>query len=122
MPETVLSRFEGDETRRQRPSRGIGGALVRAPAAVGAGVEIEHVLPGEVFEGLNSERFHLIQMFIADAPAHRFQNFPVQLCEVNIEEGRFHVELDSKGAVAQQEEEGQIVQEVASDVKILQRL
>ena len=75
------------------------------------------MLPGEVFERLHSEGFHLIQMLIADAPSHRLQSSAVQLCEVNIEEGGFHVELDSKGPVAEQEVEGQLMDKISAEVE-----
>src|SRR5271165_1797198 len=64
-----------------RQSHSIGWAVVRAPPAVGAGVEIEHVLPGEVFELLHPEGFHPVQMLIADAPSHGLDRSPIQLCE-----------------------------------------
>ena len=73
------------------------------------------MLPGEVFERLYSEGFHLIQVLIADAPSHRLQNLAVQLCEVNIEEGGFHVELDSKGPVAEQKVKGQFMDNVSAE-------
>ena len=109
--EAVIPRLDGDEPRRQRPAHRIGRAVVRAPAAVGAGIEIEHVLPGEVLEFLHPEGFHLVQMLIAHAPPHRLHRSAVQLGEVDIEERRLHVELNSKRPVAQQEVKGQFVEQ-----------
>ena len=74
------------------------------------------MLPGEVFESLYSERFHLIQMLIADAPSHRLQNLPVQLSEINIEERGFHVELDSKRPVAEQKVKGQFMEKISAEI------
>ena len=105
--EGVVSRLDGNEPRRQRPSHRIGRAVVGTPPTISAGIEIEHVLPGEVFERLYAERFHLIQMLIADAPSHRLHSSAVQLCEVNVEERRIHVELYSERQHAEQEEKRQ---------------
>ena len=113
--EAVISRLDGDEPWRQRPAHRIGRALVRAPSAVGAGIEIEHVLPGEVFEGLHAEGFHLVQMLVVDALSHRLHRSAVQLCEVNVEERCFHVELNSERPVAQQEVKGQHIDKIGAE-------
>ena len=115
--EAVVSRLDGEESWRERPSHGIRGTVVGAASAVGAGIEIEHVLPGEVFERLHSERFHLIEMLVADAPSHRLQSSPVQFREVNVEERGLHVELDSERPIAEQEVEGQFVDEISAEVE-----
>ena len=120
MLERVVSCLDGDESRGQRPSHSIGGTVVRAAPAVGAGIEIEHVLPGEVFECLNSKGFHLIQVLVAHTPSHRFQSPAVQLCEENAEQRRFHVELDPEWPVAQQEEEGQVMENIGAKLEIPQ--
>ena len=109
MLETIVSSLDGDEPWRQRPPHGIRRAVIRAASAVGAGIEIEHVLPGEVFELLNPERFHLVEVIIGQAPLHRFHRAFVQLCEVDVEQRRDHVELDAKGPVAQQKVKGEFV-------------
>jgi len=62
MLEGVVPGFDGDESGRQRSSRGVGGAIVGTSSAIGAGIEIEHVLPGEVLERLYSEGFHLLSL------------------------------------------------------------
>ena len=55
---------------RGRPTA-LAGQLVRAAAAVGAGIEVEHVLPGEVLEFLHAEGFELVQLGVVHAVAHR---------------------------------------------------
>jgi hypothetical protein len=85
MLEAVVSRLDGEEPWRQRPPHRIGRTLVRTAPAVGTGIEIKHVLPGEVLEGLHAERFHLIQMLVGHAPSHWLNSSAVQLCEVDVE-------------------------------------
>ena len=119
--EAVVSRLDGEEPWRQRPAHRVGRTLIGAAAAIGAGVEVEHVLPGEVFERLYAERFHLIQLLVADAPSHRLHGSPVQLREVDVEQRRLDVELNSKRPVAQQKEKGQYIQQVGAAVEIPER-
>ncbi len=69
-------------------------------------------------ERLDSEGFHLIQMLVADAVSHRLQNLPVQLREVNIEERGFHVELDSKGPITEQEVKGKFMDQISAEVEL----
>ena len=119
--EGVVARLDGEEPRRQRPAHCIRRAVVGAAAAVGAGVEIEHVLPGEVFERLHAERFHLVELLVADAPAHRLHRPAVQLREVDIEQRGLHVELDSERPIAQQEVEGQDIEDVGAEMQVPER-
>ena len=117
MLEAVVSGLDADEPWRQRPAHRIGRAVVRTPPAVGAGIEIKHVFPGEVLKCLYPEGFHLIQMFLADAPSHRLQNLPVQLCEVNIEQRCFHVELDPEGPIAEQKIKGHFMDKISAKIE-----
>src|SRR5208282_476037 len=96
-------------------------AVIGAPATVGAGIEIEHVLPCEIFEGLNAKGFHLIQLLIADTPADGFDRSFVQLREVNVEQRRFHMELNSEGPIAQQEVKSENIQHVSAAVEVPKR-
>ena len=85
VPKAVISRFGREKSGRQGPAHRIGRALRRAPSAIGAGIEVEHVLPGEILKGLHSERLHLIQVFIGNTPSHRLQSPAVQPGEVDTE-------------------------------------
>ena len=96
-------------------------ALVGAPAAIGAGVEVQHVLPGEVFELLDAEGRQLVELLVGDAPSHRLERAAVQLGEVDAEQGCLDVELDAERPVAQQEEEGELVHQVGAVVEALER-
>ena len=71
------------------------------------------MLPGELFKPFHSERLDLVQAIIGYTPAYRFQNFPIQLGEVNGEQGSLHMELDSKRPVAEKEVKGDLVEQVA---------
>jgi hypothetical protein len=55
-------------------------------------------------------RLHLVHMLVANAPSHRFHRSSLQLREVEIEQGRFYMKLNSKGPIAQQEIEGHLVE------------
>jgi hypothetical protein len=109
VPEGVVSRLDAEEPWGERPPHGIGRTVVGAASAIGAGIEVEHVLPGEVFEGFHSERLHLVEMFVADAPAHRFQRAPIQFCEIDVEERGLYVELNTERTIAEQEIERDFV-------------
>src|SRR5271157_3050412 len=109
MLEGVISRLDGEEPWREWPSDGVGRAIVGAAPAIGAGIEIQHMLPGEVLERLYAERFHLIEMLVAHAPADGLDRSLIQLGKVHVEQRRFHVELNSKWPIAQQEVKGQNV-------------
>ncbi len=115
--EAVVPRLDRDEPWRQRPAHGVGRAVVRAAPAVGARVEVEHVLPGEVLERLHAERLHLRQLLVGHAPLDGLHRALVQLREVDAEEGRLDVELDAEGPVAQQEEEQHVVREEGAEVQ-----
>ena len=84
MLEAVIPGFDGDEPGRERPAHGVGRALVRAPAAVGAGVEIQHVLPGEVFEFLNARTISVGPALFRNAPPHRLESTAVQFREIDV--------------------------------------
>ena len=60
-------------------------------------------------------------MLVGDAPSHRLHSSAVQLCEVNIEERGFDVELYSEGPVAQQEVKGQLMDKIGAEVEIPER-
>ena len=57
-------------------------------------------------------------MLIAHAPSHRLHRSAVQLGEVDIEDGRDHVELDSKGPVAHQEVKGRFMCKAGAEAEI----
>src|SRR5580700_9931552 len=101
--ETVVSGLDGDESGRQRPSYRVRRTVVRAPTAIGAGIKVEHVLPGEIAELFSTERLHLIEMLVTHAPAYRLDGSAIEFRKVHIEQRCFHVKLYSEGAVAQQE-------------------
>ena len=115
--EGVISRLDAQEPRRQRTPDRVRRAVVGTPSAVGAGVEVEHVLPGEVLELLHAERFHLIKLLVADTPAHRLHGSAVQFREEHIEQRSLHVELDSERPVAQQEVKGEDIDDVRAKVQ-----
>ena len=117
--ESVIPRLDGEEPRRQRPAHRIRRTMVRAAAAIGAGIEVEHVLPGEVLERLHAERFHLVQMLVGDAPPHRLQSAAIQLREVDIEQRCLHVELDAERPVAEEEEERNFVDKVSAQPELM---
>ena len=118
MLEGVIPGLDGEEPWRQRPPHRVGGTVVRTATAIGAGIEVEHVLPGEIFERLHAEGFHLIELLVADAPSHWLESSAVQLREVNVEERGFHVELNSKRPVAEQEVKGQLMQKIGAEVEV----
>src|SRR5208283_2775557 len=106
--EGVISGLDSEKARRQRPAHGVGRTIVRTPSAVGASIKVEHVLPGEIFERLHAERFHLIQMVIRDSPSHRLQRAAIQFREVNVEERRDDVKVLSHRQEAEENEEREI--------------
>lgn len=56
-------------------------------------------------------------MLVANTPSHRLHHSPLQLREVEIEQGRFYVKLNSKGPIAQQEIEGHLMEKISAKVK-----
>ena len=64
----VVARLGRQESRRQRTAYGVRRTVVGAAPAIGAGVEVQHVLPGEVFEFLHAEGFHLIELARRSTP------------------------------------------------------
>ncbi len=61
----------------KRPADGIGRAVVRAAAAVGAGVKIEHVLPGEILEVLDAEGVQIVELLRRLTPQRTGLTFPL---------------------------------------------
>ena len=94
------------------------GTLVRAPAAIGAGIEIQHVLPGKVFEFLYPEGFHLIQMLVATPHLTGLTVPRLQLREVDVEQRSDDVKVFSHRQEAEKSEEGQFMDEIGAEVKI----
>ena len=76
------------------------------------------MLPGKVFECLHSKRFHLVEMLIADSLSHRLYHSPLQFREVEIEQRGFHMELNSKWPIAQQEIKGHFMEKIGAKVEI----
>ena len=117
----VVACLDGEESRRQRPAHGIRRTVVGAASAIGARIEIQHVLPGEVLELLYAERFHLVELLVAYAPAHRLHRSAVQLGEEHVEQRGLDVELNSEWPIAQQEIEGQDIDDVSAEVHLPER-
>ena len=65
--------IENDVARREQLAHAIGGANGRAAAALGAGVEIEQVLPGEAGERVDAQLFGVFEIDLAQAGADRRQ-------------------------------------------------
>ena len=80
------------------------------------------MLPGEVLQLFNAERFQIVQLFIGDAVLDRFDVAPIDAHEEHVEQRGDHVEVFAQGQKAQEEEEGQVVDVVGGDVQGLQRL
>src|ERR1700757_509172 len=118
MLKSVIARLDGDESWRQGPSHSIGRAIIRAAAAIGTGIEVEYVLPGKILKLLHTKRLHLVQMLIANAPSHRLHGPPIQLREVDVEQGGFHVELNSKRPITQQEIKGYLMEKIGAEVEV----
>src|SRR5580700_4528612 len=118
MLKAVISRFGREKSWRQRPSHRFRRTLVRAAAAVGARVEVEHVLPGEVLEGLHADRLHLIYLCLSEAPLDRLHRAAIQLRKIHIEQRGLYVELNSEWAVAEQEVEGQDIDQVRTAIEV----
>src|SRR6266496_3863317 len=115
--ECIISRLWSKKPWRERTPCGIGREVVRASSAVGAGVEVEDMFPGEVLECLYPKRFHLVQMLIADSPLHWLQRAFIQLREVNVEQRSLYVELNSKWPIAEQEIEGHRMKQICAEVQ-----
>jgi len=56
----------------KRSSHGIGRTLIRTPAAIGTGIEIEHMLPGKIFQSFNTKGLKVIQLFVFNSVLNRF--------------------------------------------------
>src|SRR5579863_9127255 len=79
------------------------------------------MLPCEIFEGFDSEGFHLIQLHLAQAPPNRFELFSVEFGEVNVEKGCFDVELNPKRPIAEQKVKSRLVCEVSREAQASHR-
>jgi hypothetical protein len=79
-----------------------GGAVLQAAAALDAGVEVQHLLPGEVLDLVDAEvlglQVHGLQVLVG-----------LQLAEVDVEEAGEHVKVLGVGQeVGEEVEDGQV--------------
>jgi len=76
-------------------------------------------LPAESWrQRLAHGRLHLVHMLVANRPSRRLHRSPLQLREVEIEQGHFYVKLNSKRPIAQQEIEGHLMEKISAKVKV----
>lgn len=76
-PECIVPGLAGKCAWCQRPAHGIGRALVGAPAAVGARVEIQDMLPCKVVEFLDAELLYLVEFLVTYSPTYWFNGSAV---------------------------------------------
>ncbi len=111
MLEGVVARLGRQKSWRQRTPCRVCRTIVGTASAIGAGIEVQHVLPGEVFKFLHAEGFHLIELAFADAPAHRLHGPAIELGEEHVKQRGLDMKLNSEGPIAQQKIKGQNVGE-----------
>src|ERR1019366_5351975 len=113
-----ISRLDREGLRGKRPADSVRRALVRAPPAVRAGVEVQDMLPGEVLDLLDAEGRHGVQLLVRDAPPHGLHRSAVQLRKINRKQRRLDVELDAERPITEEKEERDFVGEIRAAVQV----
>ena len=70
-------------------------------------------------ELLDADRRQLVDFLVADAPPHRLELAAIQAGEIDTEQGCLDVELDAERAVAKQEEERHLMQQVGAQTEVV---
>ena len=96
----MVPAFGGNKPRGQGAADRIGRTLIRTPPAVCAGIKVQHVLPGKILKFFDPERFHVKDFFLLHVPSDGLDRSLVQLHEIDIGQGRDHMEMFPQGQQA----------------------